>query len=172
MENKNFFFHFLTWELVEKNSTPLVFLNFLRNPPNFFGIKRDISKGFNLWCYDGQIIVGGRPYPKLWGKYKPSPSQDFIDFADKNPLKNDFFHKFITSICYFYILLFDSLISFWFWTKPAKTNFENFSSIFNGVFHSKIYEILDRVFCIFPITLGRVDPQQWFDHQYIPNWTL
>ena len=33
-------------------------------------------------------------------------------------------------------------------------------------------EILDRVFCIFPITLGRVDLQQWFDHQNIPNWSL
>ena len=27
-------------------------------------------------------------------------------------------------------------------------------------FHSKIYEILVMAFCIFPITLGRVDPQQ------------
>ena len=27
-------------------------------------------------------------------------------------------------------------------------------------FYSKIYEILDRAFCIFLITLGKVDPQQ------------
>ena len=40
---------------------------------------------------------------------------------------------------------------------------------FSMGFHSKIYEILDRVFCIFPISLGRVDPQHRFDHQNIPN---
>ena len=34
MENKKKF-HFLTWEPVEKNLTPLVFSNFLRNPPEF-----------------------------------------------------------------------------------------------------------------------------------------
>ena len=67
-----------------------------------------------------------------YGENTKSPSQDFIDFAMKTHQKMIFFHKFITSICYFYILLFDSLISFWFWTETAKTNFENFSSIFNG----------------------------------------
>ena len=65
--------------------------------------------------------------------------------------------------CYFYILSFDSLIFYDFLTKTAKTNFEFFFQFLIG-FHSKIYEILDRVFCIFPITLGKVDPQQWFDH--------
>ena len=39
MENQKFFFHFSTWELVEKNSTLLVFLNFLRNPPKIFRSK-------------------------------------------------------------------------------------------------------------------------------------
>ena len=34
MENKKNFFHFSTWELVEKNLTPLVFSNFLWNTPN------------------------------------------------------------------------------------------------------------------------------------------
>ena len=38
-------------------------------------------------------------------------------------------------------------------------------------FHSKIYEILAWAFCIFPITLGKVDPQQRFDHQNTPNWS-
>ena len=70
MENKKKFFHFLTWEPVEKNSTPLVFLNFLRNPPKFFGIKWGISKGFNLWWYDGRIIVGVDPTQSYGGKYK------------------------------------------------------------------------------------------------------
>ena len=42
---------------------------------------------------------------------------------------------------------------------------------FSMGFHSKIYEILAWAFCIFPITLGVVDPQQRFDHQNIPNWS-
>ena len=42
---------------------------------------------------------------------------------------------------------------------------------FSMGFHSKIYEILAWAFCIFPITLGMVDPQQRFDHQNIPNWS-
>ena len=81
-----------------------------------------------------------------------------------------FFHKFITSICYLYILLFDSLISLWFWTKTAKTNFDFFFHFSMG-FHSKIYEILAWAFCIFPITLGEVDSQQRFDHQNTSNWS-
>ena len=40
---------------------------------------------------------------------------------------------------------------------------------FSMGFHSKIYEILAWAFCISPITLGMVDPQQRFDHQNIPN---
>ena len=36
-------------------------------------------------------------------------------------------------------------------------------------FYSKIYEILAWAFCIFPITLGKVDPQQLFDHHNIKN---
>ena len=76
-------------------------------------------------------------------------------------------------ICYFYILLFVYLISSWFWTETAKTNFFlKISCQFLMGFHSKIYEILDRVFCIFPKTLGRVDPQQRFNHQNIPNWSI
>ena len=82
-KTKNFFFHFSTWELVEKNSIPVVFYKFLRNPPKSFGINYGIFEGFNLWCSDGRIIVGGRPYPKLWRKYKKPYSQDFIDFAIK-----------------------------------------------------------------------------------------
>ena len=38
-KTKTKFFHFLTWEPVEKNLTPLVFSNFLRNPPKIFRRK-------------------------------------------------------------------------------------------------------------------------------------
>ena len=31
-------------------------------------------------------------------------------------------------------------------------------------------KIVDRAFCIFPITLDKVDPQHWSDHRKITNW--
>ena len=144
------FFHFLTWEPVEKNLTPLVFSNFLRNPQKIFIRKYGIHEGFNLWCFDGRIIVGGRPYPKLWGKYK-RPYPRFHRFCYKNPLKIDFFHKVITSICFFptyYCLILLYLYDF---ELKHRKQILKFFSVFDG-FHSKIHEILDRVFCIFSIT--------------------
>ena len=74
-------------------------------------------------------IVGGRPKPKLWGKYK-KPHPRFNRFFYENPLKIDFFPQIHDkSICYFYILLFDSfIVSLWFWTETAETNLEQNSN--------------------------------------------
>ena len=116
-----------------------------------------------------ESLLGVDP-TQSYGENTKSPIQNFIDFAMKTHWI-DFFHKFITSICYFYILLFDSLISLWFWIETARTNLEKKLQFSMG-FYSRIYDILDKAFCIIPITLGRVDPQQWFDHQNITNWRL
>ena len=84
-------------------------------------------------CFDGQIIVGGWPYPKLWGKYK-KPYPKFHRFCHKSLLKFDFFHKCITSICYVYILVSDYIISLWFWTSTNLENFLKFSYFSNFQF--------------------------------------
>ena len=66
-----FFLHFLTLEIPrEVNLTPLGFFIFFQNPQKVFGKKLSIPRGFNLWSFDGQMNVRGRPYPKLWGKHK------------------------------------------------------------------------------------------------------
>ena len=39
IENKKKFFHFLTWELVEKNLTPIVFFKFSPEPVKIFWNK-------------------------------------------------------------------------------------------------------------------------------------
>ena len=132
MENKNIFFSFFNmgtgWTKFDPSSLNPIFSEPGTPPKNFWTENKVFHKGFNFWCFDGWIIVGGRPNPKLWGKYK-KPHPRFHRFCYENPLKIDFFHKFITSICYFYILLFDSLISLWFWTETEKTNFEKKSNI-------------------------------------------
>ena len=52
------------------NLTPFGFFKFFPKPLEFFGKKLGNPRGFNLWSFDGRMNVGGRPYPKLWGKYK------------------------------------------------------------------------------------------------------
>ena len=55
-------------------------------------------------------FLGVEPTRKLWGKYK-SPTRDLIDFAIKTYYNLIFFYKFVIIICYFHILLPDSIIS-------------------------------------------------------------
>ena len=134
-------------------------------------MKWGIPEGFNLWCFGGRIIVWGWLHPKLWGKYK-KPKPRFHRFSYKNALKMIFsqiYHKYLLFL-HIIVWFYHSLISLWFWTKTAKTNFEIFFQ-FSMSFHSKIYEILAWAFCIFPITLGQVDLQQRFDQQNTPNWS-
>ena len=51
-----------------------------------------------MGCFDGRIIVGGRPYPKLWGKYK-KPYPRFHRFCYENPLKiEEKFSKFVFAV--------------------------------------------------------------------------
>ena len=118
-----------------------------------------------------ESLLGVDP-TQSYGENTKSPIQDFIDFAMKPHWKLIFFtNSSQVAICYFYILLFDSLISLWFWSETAKNKFRKKNQSLMG-FYSRIYEILDGAFSIFPITLGRVDPLQWFDHQNITNWRL
>ena len=49
---------------------PLGFFIFSPKPPGIFRKKIGNPRGFNVWSFDGQINVGDRSYPKLWGKYK------------------------------------------------------------------------------------------------------
>ena len=52
--------------------------------PIFSKLARIIQKklghprGFNLWSFDSRIIVGDRPYPKLWEKYNKKLSKILI----------------------------------------------------------------------------------------------
>ena len=142
-----------TW--LEKIWPPSFFSNFLRNPPNFFGIKYGIPKGFNFWCFDGHIIVGDRPYPKLWGKYK-KPKPRFHRFCYKNALKNDFFTNLsqVSVIFIYYCLILLYIHDF---ELKQRKQILKISFQFSMGFHSKIYEILAWAFCIFPIPLGKVD---------------
>ena len=51
--------------------TPLGFsLFFFKTSQNFSTKHLHGLRDFNLWPFDGRLIVGGWPYPKLWGKYK------------------------------------------------------------------------------------------------------
>ena len=98
MENKQIFFSFFNMGTSWKKFDPLVFSNFLWNPPEFFVRKWGILKGFNLRCFNGRIIVGGRPYSKLWGKYK-KPYPRFHRFWYENPLKIEKeFSKFVFAV--------------------------------------------------------------------------
>ena len=110
---------------------PLVFHNILRNPPEFFETKLGIFRGFNLWCFNGRIILGVNP-AQSYGENTKNPIQDFIDFGYENPLKN---WKEILKNCF------------------SCDKFCEKNQFLIG-FYNKIYEILDRAFCIFPITLG------------------
>ena len=88
-------------------------------------------------------------------------SQDFIDFFFTNLSQ-------VSIISIYYCLILLHLHDFE--LKQRKQTLK-ISFQFSMGFHSKIYEILAWAFCIFPITLGKVDPQQRFDHQNIPNWS-
>ena len=131
-----------------KKFDPSSFFQFSLEPPQMF------------WCLDVLMVeslLGVNP-TQSYGENTKSPIQDFIDFAMKTHWKLIFFtNSSQVPICYFYILLFDSLISLWFWTETAKTNLEKKFQFLMG-FYSRIYEILDGAFRIFPISLGRVDP--------------
>ena len=100
-----------------------------------------------------------------------NPIQDFIDFAMKT-IKN---WKKISKFVFVVSVqnhedIRESNNNMW---KKTYTCDEFVKKIqFSMSFYRKIYKILDRAFCIFPITLGRVDPQQWLDHQNITNWSL
>ena len=82
----------------KKFDPPSFFKIFFGTRRNVLGIKSGIPKGFNLWCFNGRIIVGGWPYPKLWGKYK-KPYPRFHRFGYKNPLKIEKkFSKFVFAV--------------------------------------------------------------------------
>ena len=99
MKNKTKFFSFFNMGTGWKKFDPSSFFQFsLKPPPKNFERKYGIPKGFNFWCFDGRIIVGGRSNPKLWGKYK-KPHPRFHRFCYENPLKIDFIshihHKYL-----------------------------------------------------------------------------
>ena len=106
-----------------------------------------------------------------YGENTKSPIQDFIDFAMKTHWKLIFFsqihHKYLL---FFHIIVWFSHI-FMILNWNSKNKCRKKLQFLIG-FYSRIYEILDGAFCIFPITLGRVDPQQWFGHQNITSWSL
>ena len=112
----------------------------------------------------------GSTLPKVMGKIQKSPSQDFIDFAIKTHQKMIFFTNFsqVSVIFIYYCLILLYLNDFKLKQRKQilKSSFQ-----FSMGFHCKIYEIMAWAFRIFPITLGKVDPQQRFDHQNIPNWS-
>ena len=132
----------------------LVFSNFLRYRPKILKRKYGIHEGFNLWRFDGRIIVGGRPYDKLWEKYK-KPYLRFQILRYKNPLKIWFFSQIhIAQIKLHIIVWFSYIFMILNWNQ--RKQILNFFSVFNG-FHSQIYEILDTGCLNFlHITLGRV----------------
>ena len=83
MENK-FFFIFQHGNQLKKYLTPLIFSNFLRNPPECLIRNKEFLKG-SIWdvLMVESLLGVGRPYPKLWGKYQKPYIQDFIDFVMK-----------------------------------------------------------------------------------------
>ena len=51
-----------------------------------------------MGCFGGRIVVGGRPHPKLWGKYK-KPKPKFYRFCHENLLKIEKnFSKFVFAV--------------------------------------------------------------------------
>ena len=94
-----------------------------------------------------------------YGENTKIPIQDFIDFCYKNPLKIDFFPNLsqVSVIFTYYCLI---LLYVYDFELNQRKQILKISFQFSMGFYSKIYEILDRAFCIFPITLGRVNPQQ------------
>ena len=82
MENKNFFFHFLTWEPVEKNVTPWFFPIFSGTREIFFGKSKVFLKTPICDVLMVESLLGVDP-TQTYGENTKSPIQDFIDSAIK-----------------------------------------------------------------------------------------
>ena len=82
MENKKFFFHFLTWELVEKNLTPSFFPIFSGIRQNFLEENKVFLKASICDVLMVESLLGVDPI-QSYGENTKSPIQDFIDFAIK-----------------------------------------------------------------------------------------
>ena len=111
--------------------------------------------------------VGGRPYPKLWGKYK-KPYPRFSEIWLLKPIKIDFFkiisHNYLL-FSHFTCQILQYLHDFK--LKQRKKNLENFSKI--SVF-IKIFSFQDRrLFTFHVITWLNFDLEQKFFHQNIPQ---
>ena len=121
-----------------------------------------------MGCFGGRIVVGGQPHPKLWGKYK-KPKPRFHRFCYENPLKiENTFSKFVFAVL---VQNHEDIMRIKQQYIKITNTCDKFvkKKSFLMRFCSKIYVILAWTFCIFPITLGRVDPQQLFDHRTITN---
>ena len=112
----------------------------------------------------------GSTLPKVMGKIQKAQAKISYRFCYKNALKYDFFTDLsqVSVIFIYYCLI---LLYFHDFELKQRKQILKISFQFSMGFHSKIYEILAWAFCIFPIILGMVDPQQRFDHQNTPNWS-
>ena len=112
----------------------------------------------------------GLTLPKVMGKIQKALAKISYRFCYKNAWKWFFFTNLsqVSVIFIYYCLILLYLHDF---ELKQRKQILKISFQFSMGFHSKIYEILAWAFCIFPITLGKVDPQQRFDHQNIPNWS-
>ena len=79
------------------------------------------------------VLLGGRPYPKLWVKYK-NPYPRFHRFCYKNLLQLHFNYKFLIIIGYVYLLLSDFIIISWFLAEKVERDLENFRILQNFQF--------------------------------------
>ena len=104
----------------------------------------------------------GSTLHKVMGENTKSTSQDFIDFAIKNALKNYFFFTNLSQVSVIFIYYCLILLYLQDFELKQQKQILKISFQFSMSFHSKIYEILAWVFCIFPITLVKADPQQRF----------
>ena len=80
MENKNKIFHFLTWEPVEKNLTPLVFPIFSGTPRKFLEENKVFLKASICGVLMVESLLGVDP-TQSYGEITKKTIRDFIDFA-------------------------------------------------------------------------------------------